>query len=45
MAWFIEARDPSTGGHLWRVSCDARHGLTGGCKRKDKESLMSKGSP
>lgn len=20
MAWFVEARDPYTGGHLWRVS-------------------------
>lgn len=24
MAWFVEARDPHTGGHLWRVSRYAR---------------------
>lgn len=24
MAWFVEARDPYTGGHLWRVSAYAR---------------------
>lgn len=33
MAWFVEARDPYTGGHLWRVSKYARlladaHGLS-----------------
>lgn len=24
MAWFVEGRDPYTGGHLWRVSRYAR---------------------